>query len=148
MTFEYQLNNIFNQRLPGLSENDRNALNKRHRMLVRSHNALQQFGQNNNIALRVTVTDGYEIPEGLSFPLAVVLASSQFHLDLDDIFTLRLGEHPVNREGDPVDWREIQHLFNIAHNRLVLRRKGGEGVSIMVTAVDMDIASTPSGLIL
>lgn len=139
MTFEYQLNNIFNQRRPGLSENDRNALNKRHRRLVRSHNALQQFGQDNNIALRVTVTDGYEIPEGLSFPLAVVLASSQFHLDLDDIFTLRLGEHPVNREGDPVDWRDIQHLFSRAHNRLVLRRRGGDGMSIMVTAVDMNI---------
>ena len=110
----------------------------RNPMKVRkAYNKLMDLGQNNNIALEVTVTEGYEIPSGMSFPLAVVLASSQFHLDIDDIFNLRRGGHLGNREGDPVDWDDIQHHMNIAHNCLVLRYGGGDGISIMVVATDM-----------
>ena len=112
-------------------------LTRKPRRVRKAYNKLMDLAANNNIELEVTVTEGYEIPSGLSFPLAVVLASSQFHLDIDDIFIARRGGHPVNREGDPVDWRDIQHQMNIAHNCLVLRRGGGDGISITVLATDM-----------
>ena len=81
----------------------------------------------------MTVTEGYEILDGMSFPLAVVLASSQFREDLDDIFTKRNGGHS--------NYCDIQHSITAAHNRLTHRRGDGDGISIMVVVSDMNTTS-------
>jgi hypothetical protein len=103
----------------------------------RAYNKLIALGRENNISFKITISEGWEVPTGLSFPLAVVLASSQFHLDIDEFFGTRRGGHPMNRDGAPTDWDDIQHRMNIAHNRLVLRRGDGDGISITVVATDM-----------
>ena len=104
--------------------------NVRHnRVKVRkAYNSLIALGRENNISFEITVTDGWEIPTGLSCPLDVRLASGQFHDDIDDIFAERSGGN---------FYCDIQRRINVAHNRLVLRRGDGDGISIKVVATNM-----------
>ena len=103
------------------------------RKVRKAYNKLMELGRANNLSIAVTVTEGYEIPDGMSFPLAVVLASSQFHEDLDDIFTKRNGGHS--------NYCDIQHSIAAAHNRLTHRRGDGDGISVMVVVADMNTKS-------
>ena len=100
------------------------------RKVRKAYNKLIELGRTNNLSITVTVTEGYEILNGMSFPLAVVLASSQFREDLDDIFTKRNGGHS--------NYCDIQHSITAAHNRLTNRRGDGDGISIMVVVSDMN----------
>ena len=103
------------------------------RKVRKAYNKLIELGRTNNLSITVTVTEGYEILDGMSFPLAVVLASSQFREDLDDIFTKRNGGHS--------NYCDIQHSITATHNRLTHRRGDGDGISIMVVVSDMNTTS-------
>ena len=137
MDFNYQLNNLFNQRRTGLSEEERVNLDQRHRKLMRRHNRLQEFGQHYNIAFEVTVTDGHEFHGDGAHPVRFELACGHFHIDINNIFNARRMHQP-NREGDPINWYEIEIRGHELHNALVMRGNEGDMVSITVVAFDMN----------
>ena len=142
MDFNYQLNNLFNQRRAGLSEEERVNLDQRHRKLQRRHNRLQEFGQHYNIAFEVTVTDGYEFHGDGAHPVRFELACGNFHIAINNIFNARRVHQP-NREGDPINWVEIELRGHELHNALVQRGDGGDRVSITVVAFDMNNDNMP-----
>ena len=73
MHFPDQIDNIFNQRRTGLSENERRALHYSKEELIEAYNSLRQLGLDNNMAFTAYIIDNYDHYDGYDYPLEVIL---------------------------------------------------------------------------
>jgi len=120
MSFIYQLNGIFNQRLDGLTEEERINLEHRKQMIIIIYNSFHGRLLNNNIGFEVTISGDYEIPNGEIWRRNAD-ASEQFHYDLVDIFDQRRGERPDDWDGTPDDFDDLRDQLQEDYNSLALR---------------------------
>tara|TARA_Y100001958_G_scaffold160010_2_gene165166 strand:- start:258 stop:1043 length:786 start_codon:yes stop_codon:yes gene_type:complete len=134
MHFTEQIDDIFNQRRTGLSENERRALHYSKQEIIEAYNSLRQLGLDNNISFTANIIYSYHHPEGYSYPLDVIIQSSTFFTDLDNIISMMRGERPHDWDGEPDAFDDLQHTINVAHNRLVLEAGRVNTLWIKVTA--------------
>ena len=116
MNFHEQIDNIFNRRRTGLSDNEQRALHYCKEELIDAHNSLRQLGIDNHISFTANIIDHCEQDYN-----DTLREAGYFLLDLDNIINmLRSTEHPDDWDGELDEFDDLKHTINRAYNKLVL----------------------------